>query len=372
MSAEETLVFQRSDVRKIALGTPNCVEIRPPKHHPNILSFLKITEPDPARIQIYVDTGTVVILRVLNGSVRHMFIPKCKFKKLESIFKDPQELSLTDLNQLQKVDNTNGSANVPNDEKGSTTMTDDVLLEIGETVLAAESEALKSHYTSLKKKSLEENLKCPWMYHFSNQDVAKQVQRITTSSKAKLDSIKCIAMNGTSAIFLHGKGKGWTVSGKIPSALWTKLSQTKSIPTYASLGSKGRYYVSFKNNKTNWDGPKSMDLLFLVRPVRCVAFGVGIDDIIVVYKDGSWKHFGSIPTELEKILYKDGKSRNVECITLGPHGEYFVRDRNGSTWWGGLSGKVESSIQKMKSDTGKTVEFIDFGDSAGTFLIMFK
>ena len=38
-----------------------------------------------------------------------------------------------------------------------------------------------------------------------------------------------------------------------------------------------------------------MDLLFLVRPVRCVAFGGEKEDIVVVYDDGSWKHLGTLP-----------------------------------------------------------------------------
>jgi hypothetical protein len=351
-----------SDVREIAQQTPNCVEISQ-KKHANILSFLKATEPDPARIQIYVDTGTVVILRVLNGSVRHIFIPKCKLRKLEMIFKDPQELSLTDMDSQLQLDHTS-KAKIP-------ALTDDLLLEIGEAVLAAESEALNSHYKSLKKRVCRrEDPQFSWIYQFSQQDVTKQVDTITRSSKLKMDSVNCIATNGTSAIVLHPKGKGWNISGKVPSALWTKLTQTKSKLTYVSLGSEGRYYASFKDNKTDWDGPKSMDLLFLVRPVKCVAFGAGINDILVVYNDGSWKHFGKIPEELENILNKNGRAKNIECITMGSNGEFFVKNKEGSMWWGGLSKKVDRVFDEIIDDADKTLYFVDFGDSSGTFFMI--
>ncbi len=352
-----------SDVRKIAQLTPHCVELRQVKKHAHVLSFLKATEPEPARIQIYLDSGTVVILRVLNGAVRHIFIPKCKLKKLEQIFKDPQTLSLTDMDQQLQLDKTTKTSTNNN----TTPMTEDFLLEVGEAVLAAESQALKAHYQSLTKKSEygTDSQRSSCLYHFTRQDVEKEVDNITKSSKNIMDMVECVAMNGNCAIFVHPKRKGWNVCGKAPQGLWKKITETKSKLSYVSLGSKGRYYASFKNKKTDWDGPKAMDLLFLVRPVQCVAFGAGINDIIVVYKDGSWKNFGKMPKELENILnHPDGRRKDIDCITLGCHGEYFVRNTEGTVWWGGLSKKVGEIFD------GKLINYVDFGDAPGTFIMV--
>ena len=85
----------------------------------------------------------------------------------------------------------------------------------------------------------------------------------------------------------------------------TKVLQAKRKHTYVLLGNHNRYFILLKDGKTqHWVGPKAMDLLFLVRPVRCVAFGGEKEDIVVVYDDGSWKHLGTLPPDLEEFLMK--------------------------------------------------------------------
>ena len=75
-----------------------------------------------------------------------------------------------------------------------------------------------------------------------------------------------------------------------------------------------------------------MDLLFLLRPVRCVAFGGEKEDIVVVYDDGSWKHLGTLPPDLEEFLMEGGRKKNIVSITLGSNGEFFVKNKDGSMW----------------------------------------
>ena len=115
-----------------------------------------------------------------------------------------------------------------------------------------------------------------------------------------------------------------------------------------------------------------MDLLFLLRPVRCVAFGGEKEDIVVVYDDGSWKHLGTLPPDLEEFLMEGGRKKNIVSITLGSNGEFFVKNKEGSMWWGGLPKKANETIDKLIHDAGKTLYLVDFGSSQGSYFIMYS
>ena len=261
-----------------------------------------------------------------------------------------------------------------NAKKDKPPLEDEELLDIGELVLAAESNAFKKQCLALKKeRKRKENSRYSYSYNFPQQSVTTQVDNIIKSSVREKNHIKSIATNGTSVVTLHEKGKSWNGNDKIPPALMTKLLQAKRKSTYVSLGKHNRYFILFKDGKTqHWDGPKAMDLLFLVRPVRCVAFGGEKEDIVVVYDDGSWKHLGTLPPDLEEFLMEGGRKKNISSITLGSNGEFFVKNKEGSMWWGGLPKKTNETIDKLIHDAGKTLYLVDFGSSQGSYFIMYS
>jgi hypothetical protein len=342
------------EVRKIAKTFSNCREI-PTNKSSNTLSFLLATEPNPARIQIHCDTGTVITLRIFDKLVRHIFKHKCALRDVENIFRNPPELSVTKLDELQ--------------EKGKrASMSDGQMLDIGETILAAESEALKSHNHSIQK--YREDLMPEKEYACSFPScVMKEVDHILQSPSGKKGRIACAATNGNSAVFLYQHGH-WKGTDGIPRKLSRKLLQHKSSPTYLSMGSKERYYASFEDGKKVWDGPQSMDFFFLKKPVHCVAFGRAVNDFIVVYEDGSWKHFGNMPSGLNKLLTENGRANNIDCITMGANNEYFVKDKDGQLWWGGVSTMMDQVFNEM-TEHGKELQFVDFGCMEDSYFMMY-
>mmetsp|Transcript_14142 Transcript_14142/g.21220 ORF Transcript_14142/g.21220 Transcript_14142/m.21220 type:complete len:357 (-) Transcript_14142:75-1145(-) len=344
------------EVRKIANKTPNCREIT--KGKSNTLSFLLSTEPNPARMQIYCDTGTVVTMRIFDNTIRHIFKHKCSIKDVENIFQTPPVLSLLNLDELQHDDTTGTKES----------MSDNQMLEIGETILAAESEAIKSHYLSLRKHRGDQIPEKEYACSFPDQ-VMTEVEKILQASTGNSGRIACAATNGNSAVFVYQTGR-WKATDKIPRGLLTKMLQHKSAPVYVSIGGKDRYYASFEDGKKVWDGPKSMDFFFLKKPVRCVAFGRATNDIVVVYEDGSWKHFGNIPNGLNTLLTENGRASNIDCITMGANGEYFVKDKEGQMWWGGVSEVIDEIFNDME-EKGRDLQFVDFGCMKDSYFMMY-
>mmetsp|Transcript_9793 Transcript_9793/g.18414 ORF Transcript_9793/g.18414 Transcript_9793/m.18414 type:complete len:378 (-) Transcript_9793:101-1234(-) len=371
--------FSKKQIRRIAIKCPQCTEILKNNKNSNILSFLISIQPNPARVQIYCDTRTVITLRVFDGTVRHIIKPNCSLKDVEHILKDPPELSLLNLDKLPYDNGSSTTKKKEEDEKEEQPiiMTDEYMLDIGETILAAESEALKAHYHALKiqmERSHEPEVEfaCSFPSH-----VMDQVEKIihdgpsSTSSIRKKQRMICAATDGQSAVFIYESGL-WRATKELSKGLMTQLLRHSSPPTYVSLGSKGRYYASFQDGKKVWEGPQSMDLFFLKKPVRCIAFGRTVDDFMVVYEDGTWKYSGSIPRDLVNILNsKNGAAILVRCITMGANGEYFLKDVQGNMWWGGLSNVVNGVLDEVIDD-GNEIDFMDFGSLNDSYFLIYK
>jgi len=355
--------LSKKDVRRIANKIPNCTEVKS-KSSVNVLSFLKSTERadhHPARIQVYCDTGTVITLRVFNGAIRQIFQRNCTLEVVGVILKNPPELSLINLDEQLKLgqESSESSCNC-NDSDGH-------MLEIGETILAAESEALKAHYFSLTG-GKEEKLTSVLEYACSFPEVIMdQVERMINASTKENDRITCAATDGPSSVFLLKSGR-WRATDNIPKAVFLKLKEHESAtkPKYVSLGTRKRYFLSFANGKQFWEGPKTMDVLFFKKSVRCVAFGRAIDDVFVVYQDSTWKRGGKMPEGLEQLLKEEKNiSDNLDCVTMGANGEYFVKSKDGQMFWGGVSDKITQVFNEQEEEN-KTLEFIDFGGTPGS------
>ena len=56
--------------------------------------------------------------------------------------------------------------------------------------------------------------------------------------------------------------------------------------------------------------PNNNDAMLKCRR-RCVAFVGEKEDIVVVYDDGSWKHLGTLPPDLEEFLMEGERKKNI-------------------------------------------------------------
>jgi hypothetical protein len=183
--------------------------------------------------------------------------------------------------------------------------------------------------------------------------------------------VTCIACGGKATIMLFENGSTvWTngLTTNLYNMLIDRRQKTLSPPEYVAIGSKDRYYVRFKSGVYAWVGCDAMAkaLTETDKNVKSVAFGAHMGSYFIVYEDGCYQ-CGYLPESLEVILERralSGEDKlDLDCVSLGPDGEYYMRAKNGRAWWGGTS---KDSLARI-SDVKNRVMFIDFADD-GTFL----
>mmetsp|Transcript_16718 Transcript_16718/g.24504 ORF Transcript_16718/g.24504 Transcript_16718/m.24504 type:complete len:504 (-) Transcript_16718:87-1598(-) len=221
-----------------------------------------------------------------------------------------------------------------------------------------------------KKNKKDQEYACSFQEHLMTQ-----VEDILQSTNGK-QFMTCAATNGKAAIFLYRNGKHDMTDG-LPKPLISQIQKhglRRSTLKYISLGSKGRYFMSFRGGKKCWEGPKSMDALVSKKLIRTIAFGKSMEDFFCIYNDGSWKSHGTMPTGLEKLLMEERKQRgDLICVTLGSNGEYFVKAKNGRMWWGGVTDEIDQVFDEMVSSTevNRTLQFVDFGNLPGSYFMIY-
>jgi len=169
----------------------------------------------------------------------------------------------------------------------------------------------------------------------------------------------CIACGGKATIMLY-EGGGWNATNGLNKQLYSKLAgrnQALPGPSYIALGSQNRYYVKFEDGRCQWVGCDALSQeLRKHRPLKTIAFGETWNSYFIVYEDGGYSYKG-IPYHVNDIIQKN--QCEIECVSLGPKGEYFMKMKNGRVWWGGMSYNAMNKVNRLKD----RVKFIDFGEN---------
>jgi hypothetical protein len=174
--------------------------------------------------------------------------------------------------------------------------------------------------------------------------------------------VTCIACGGTATIMLYESG-GTSLSKGLPKQLRITLHgrRQKSLPPpeYVAIGPLDRYYVKFTDGASQWVGCDAMTkkLKETDRSVKSVAFGTRVDSYFIVYKDG-WGQYQNIPDSLNEIIEARNREPDLDCVSLGPDGEYYMRAKNGAAWCGGTS-KDNLAIISQDKNRGMFVDFAD-------------
>jgi hypothetical protein len=196
------------------------------------------------------------------------------------------------------------------------------------------------------------------------------IHRSDHMNKKFNEQVTCIACGGNATIMLYESGITSMTTGltkKLCNSLKKRRQKSLPPPEYVALGSRGRYYVRFTDGKSDWVGCEKMkkELIKANRSVKSVAFGNHKDSYFIVYKGGSFSYNKS-PQELEKLISSRKNKNDLECVSLGPDGEFYMSAKNGPQrkWWGGISKKNLAKIEEVRN---RGIKFIDFG-GGHTFL----
>jgi len=335
----------RRAVRRIAKRYSKSEEI--PSNLSNVLSFLVRTQTEACRVQVYLDTATAVVMRVLNDEVRHVFHRNCSEKKLQEIFRNPTELTMINADGME---------------------TEREILDFGSTILAVESETLKSHYSDIVEDDHTcEERECTYCLP---QHLMFQVENILKEAKTG-ETVECAAISAKAALIVFTSGSCIKTKG-LPTSLSSLLDShdREDKPVFVELGTKNRFFVKFDSGESYWEGPESLGSCIENNRVRTVTFGRRYDDFFVVYEDGSWKYEGDVPDDLSDLLTDRNHAADLICVALGPKDEYFCKARNGRMWWGGVSDDTDEAIDNLvNGDEDNDIHHICFSENDGYFII---
>ena len=356
-----------------------------------------------ARVTVFCDTGTVGICRVLNGQVRQTFRRNVNnLDAVERLLRHPPQLTKIDNSLILGDDDDDDDEEDSGTTKEYSIQSQIELAEVGLAILQGEKEKLEQHLTAIKppSSSTETTPTSDIRNVTTDESVSSTLEEsnhttgtgmefqfsLPAAAMTHVDQclhdihkmgklIRGVATNGKGTVFLYGNG-GVAYTPNIPRPLQNKLSQLRgdarmsSRPSYVSLGTRDRYFVSFNDGSFHAKGPKPLDkeLKKLRKAPRSVAFGGAWDTWFIVFHDGSWKCQGrSIPDELEEKLAERGDRPDLVCVNLGPHGEWFLKARNGRLWWGGISDEADSAICELL-DAGHDLNIIDFGEGGSYYV----
>lgn len=205
------------------------------------------------------------------------------------------------------------------------------------------------------------------------------------------ESARCVALGDSSMLWLYDNGGCGIVCGLFNDAhdLYIKLrcfpenvrlnkggkrEKSKQRGTYCVLGSHNRYYAEYKDHRPSWKAcDKLQQLLTEGGKVSCIAFGKGKDDFFIKFENGK-AYWEGLPKEVNNILtaQSSGKSNhldNIDKVSLGPKGEWYVRFTDGNHHAGNLSDKAKREIRELNEKSRKIRDILFGGKD--TYMIRF-
>jgi hypothetical protein len=275
-----------------------------------------------ARINIFVDTGTIGTCRVLQGAVRQTFRQDVSsLDVVERMLRHPANLTQVD-DSLVRLNLVEASAS-PSAGTGTSTSTTKYasvnnhqrkvvhvasslqspsserlvsshkakleLAEVGASILQNEQQKLETHLQGLveqQRRRRRSSSSIPSSPSGARSETTAEATHHTMtagmefqfslppSSMKHVDQclsdindmgkyIRGVATNGRGTVFLYGHG-GVAYTPHIPRSLYYKLSQMRSSPAkvrpcYVALGTRDRYFCSFHDGTHACKGPKGLD-----------------------------------------------------------------------------------------------------------------
>ncbi len=127
-----------------------------------------------------------------------------------------------------------------------------------------------------------------------------------------------------------------------------------------SVGVNKRYFLQRTNGQSYYRGPEILAKVANAgSKVKCVAFGSSYDSVVILCKDGRIMKTEHVPSELQDVLEL---GKEVEFVSMGPQGEWFVRMEGDDYLYGGLTQEMKESLDscgpKLKEVTFGTKAFI--------------
>jgi hypothetical protein len=202
-------------------------------------------------------------------------------------------------------------------------------------------------------------------------------------------STACVAMGcaghadapnaeGCTVMFYDNGSHAWT-SG-MPKLLHNKLNgrgdRKKPWPVYLAMGSEDRYYLEFEDGASEWS-PASTLTAFgekihtMTSAIKTVAFGDGDHghSFCILTQGGGYSMDGVPEAMVQGMNSNKYSKKQVDDVSLGPEGEWFVRWTDGTWKSGGCPTDLDNKLDKLKrTGHGCSVKKVLFGPSQSWFL----
>eukprot|EP00927_Polykrikos_kofoidii_P077206 TRINITY_DN74174_c0_g1_i1.p1 TRINITY_DN74174_c0_g1~~TRINITY_DN74174_c0_g1_i1.p1 ORF type:complete len:430 (-),score=54.07 TRINITY_DN74174_c0_g1_i1:90-1265(-) len=183
----------------------------------------------------------------------------------------------------------------------------------------------------------------------------------------------CVAIGGhdNACLVIYEDG-GFSYTGGLPTPVHNKLHSRPAHapkPVFAALGTEGRYFMEFTHG-TNWIISNVPGVLNIVGEnshrggIASVSFGEDYETYFIVWKDGWWSRNGDIPSGLAALMSERRNKSDLDFVSIGPTGEWFLRARNGRAWWGG------DAVNMIDDRYTNSIRNIVFGD--GGYLMRYN
>lgn len=112
-----------------------------------------------------------------------------------------------------------------------------------------------------------------------------------------------------------------------------------------SVGVNKRYFLQRSDGEAWYRGPELLgEVVNSGAKVKCVAFGNCYDSVVILCFDGRIMRSDQIPNDLKQVL--DSSTEQIQLVSMGPNGEWFVRMESDHYLFGGVSEEMKINLDK--------------------------